>query len=264
MSSPSTTTTLIARIPYLNTEPFYHRFSAKGYELIDLPPRALGQAAADGRVAAGPMSVIDYLRLAADFEPLGPFGICTAGPVHSVLLLGTKSPAELEGGTIAYTGETSTSVVLLKMLFRHVYEVEPAVWRRLEEGEAAPAATDGRLLIGDAALREVARGEVPVQLDLGAAWWEWKRLPFVFALWVVRKDLPQEEKKVLAMRFEDAFFEGMTHLPEIAARRSQDLGMKPAAIEAYLRNFRYRLGPEERKGLDEFARLVREAEEARP
>lgn len=261
MSSPSTTSTLIARIPYLNTEPFYHRFSIQGYELIDLPPRALGQAAAAGRVAAGPMSVMDFFRLQGEFEPLGPFGICAAGPVHSVLLFGSKPVEELDGGTIAYTGETSTSVVLLRALLRNVYDVEPATWHRLEEGADAPPGTDARLLIGDAALREAARGQTPVLLDLSAAWWEWKKLPFVFAIWVVRKDLPLEEKTILAMRFEDAFFEGMAHLREIAERRAPDLGLTPDAVEAYLRNFRYRLGPEELEGLDEFARLVREAEE---
>lgn len=261
MSSPSTTSTLIARIPYLNTEPFYHCFSAQGYELIDLQPRALGQAAAAGRVAAGPMSVMDFLRLEAQFEPLGPFGICTAGPVHSVLLFGRKPVESLHGATIAFSGDTSTSVVLLRALLRNVYGVEPAVWLRLETGSDVPPEADAWLLIGDDALRAAARAESPPLLDLGAAWWAWKSLPFVFALWVVRRDLPLEEKKVLAMRFEDAFFEGMAHLPEIAERRASDLGMTPAAVEAYLRNFRYRLGPEELNGLDEFVRLVREAEE---
>lgn len=252
MSSPSTTSTLIARIPYLNTEPFYHRFSAQGYELIDLPPRALGQAAAAGRVAAGPMSVMDYFRLQDTFEPLGPFGICAAGPVHSVLLFGQKSLQELNGGTIGITEETSTSVVLLRLLLERYYQVTPAAWRgNLEE----PA--DARLLIGDPCLRHAAEGTEPVILDLSAAWYEWQKKPFVFALWVVRRDLPLEEKKVLAMRFEDAFFEGMAHLNEIAERRAPDLGMTPAAVEAYLRNFRYRMGPEELDGLDTFARLVR-------
>lgn len=256
MSSPSTTSTLIARIPYLNTEPFYHRFSAQGYELVDLPPRALGQAAAAGRVAAGPMSVMDYFRLQDTFEPLGPFGICAAGPVHSVLLFGRKSVAELEGGTIGVTEETSTSVELLRLLLDRYYQVKPAAWRlNLEE----PA--DARLLIGDPCLRHAAGRSEPVILDLSAAWYEWQKKPFVFALWVVRRDLPLEEKKVLAMRFEDAFFEGMAHLNEIAERRAPDLGMTPAAVEAYLRNFRYRLGPEELDGLDAFARLVRAPKE---
>ena len=40
-------------------------------------------------------------------------------------------------------------------------------------------------------------------------------------------------------------------------RVSEGRGMTPAAVEAYLRNFRYRMGPEELDGLDTFARLVR-------
>src|SRR5512140_1814104 len=195
MSSPSTTTTLIARIPYLNTEPFYHYFSARGYELVDLPPRELGREAARGRIAAGAMSAVDYFRLEEDFEPLGSFGIATAGPVHSVLLLSQRPVPELNGGTIAVTSDTSTSVKLLSLLLRERYDVRPAVMRR---GLDEPA--DACLVIGDEALRRVSREKHPVVLDLGAAWWEWKKLPFVFALWTVRRSLPLEEKKVLAMR----------------------------------------------------------------
>jgi chorismate dehydratase len=252
MSSPSTTSTLIARIPYLNTEPFYHRFSAQGYELVDLPPRELGRQAALGRIAAGPMSVVDYFRLSDTYEPLGPFGIAAAGPVHSVLLFSKRPVPELNGGTIAVTDETSTSVELLRLLFRRHYDVTPAAWRR---GFDDPA--DAVLLIGDEALRRAAgrHDDYPVVLDLSAAWWEWKKLPFVFALWVVRKTLPLEEKKVLSMRFEDAFYEGFKDLATIGTKRAPGLNMTPAAVEDYLRNFRYRLGPEDWDGLNEFRRL---------
>jgi chorismate dehydratase len=258
MSSPSTTTTLIARIPYLNVEPFYHRFSATGYELIDLPPRELGEEAARGRIACGPMSAVDYFRLEKDFEPLGPFGISTAGPSYSVLLFSRKPVPELHGGTIAVTGETSTSIRLLMMLLSERFEIRPAVYRRGTDGEA-----DAYLWIGDEALRRGSRTDFPVVLDLSQAWWEWQGLPFVFAVWAVRRSLPLEEKKVLAMRFEDAFYEGVKEIPAIARERSAQLGVSPEFLEQYLRNFRYRLGPDDREGLDTFRRMLDRDPESR-
>jgi len=250
MSSPSTTSTLIARIPYLNTEPFYHSFKAAGYELIDLPPKLLGEEAARGRIVAGPMSAVDYFRLEGDFEPLGPFGISCAGPVHSVMLFSRKPVPELHGGTIAISEETSTSVRLLMLLFREYFDVKPAAYRR---GDAEGA--DAVLLIGDQALRAAARKEYPVVLDLSAAWWDWQKKPFVFALWAVKRSLPLEEKKILAMRFEDAFFDGMKHIADIGLKRAPDLGISPKAVEEYLRNFRYRLGPDDWEGLETFKRM---------
>ena len=257
MSSPSTTSTLIARIPYLNTEPFYRTFQAAGYELLDLPPRQLGEAAARGRVVAGPMSLVDWFHLEDRFEPLGPYGIASAGAVRSVLLFSRKPIEELTGGTISITEDTSTSVRLLEILCRDYWGIRPASWRR---GTLEP--TDAMLLIGDAALR--ARGEresgrlpgYPVMVDLSAAWYEWQAKPFVFALWVVRKDLPLEEKTILGMRFEDALYEGLKQIPAIAAERSPDLGLPADELEQYLRHFRYRLGPEDWEGLDIFRRLI--------
>jgi predicted solute-binding protein len=47
---------------------------------------------------------------------------------------------------------------------------------------------------------------------------------------------------------------GLAALPEIAARRA-DLGWTAAEVESYLRNFAFRLGPDEEKGAAEFVRL---------
>jgi len=251
MSSPSTTSTLIARIPYLNTEPFYRRFSARGYELVNLVPRRLGEEAARGRVVAGVMSLVDWIRQEAEFEPLGPYGIACAGPVLSVALFSSRPVPELTGRTVAVTRESSTSVKLLEVLFRHHYDVHPAEWR-LGTGEPA----DAELLIGDPALRAQAARRDPVVLDLAQAWWEWQRLPFVFALWVVKRSLPLEEKKVLALRLEDALYEGLKEIPAIAAERAADLGLPAEALEKYLRHFRYRFGPDDWAGIDEFRRLL--------
>jgi chorismate dehydratase len=255
MSSPSTTSTLIARIPYLNTEPFYRTFRAAGYELLDLPPRQLGEAAEAGRVVGGPMSLCDYWRLEEQFEPLGPYGISCAGPVRSVLLFSDRPAGELNGATVAVTPDTSTSVRLLELLFRHRYDVSPSAWRH---GFDDP--TDAVLLIGDAALRASAHPPKPHVLDLSAAWYAWMKQPFVFALWVVKRALPLEEKKVLAMRFEDALYEGLKEIPAIAAARSADLGLPAATLEEYLRHFRYRLTPDDWQGLDTFRRLLEHAD----
>jgi chorismate dehydratase len=257
MSSPSTTSTLIARIPYLNTEPFYRTFHAAGYELLDLPPRQLGEAAEKGRVVGGPMSLCDYWRLEEQFEPLGPYGISSAGPVRSVLLFSDFPVEELTGRTVAVTPETSTSVKLLELLLRRRYDVHPAAWRR---GFNDP--TDAVLLIGDGALRASAEPPKPHVLDLSAAWYDWQKMPFVFALWVVRRSLPLEEKKVLAMRFEDALYEGLKDIPAIAKERAVDLGLPAATLEEYLRHFRYRLTPDDWQGLETFRRLLDHADDA--
>jgi predicted solute-binding protein len=55
----------------------------------------------------------------------------------------------------------------------------------------------------------------------------------------------------------------MKHLHDIAVKRAPDLGLSTAAIESYLRNFRYRLGPEDRDGLETFKRMFDRDPDAR-
>ena len=67
----------VGRIPYLNCEPFFHRL--EGARLVDLIPRVLGQAMAADELDAGPLSLMDYVRLESRLVPL-PYGIgCPTG-----------------------------------------------------------------------------------------------------------------------------------------------------------------------------------------
>jgi chorismate dehydratase len=77
----------------------------------------------------------------------------------------------------------------LRLLLEERYGVQPREYRRGAESG------DARLVIGDAALEEVKRGRFKFVYDLGEEWRRWQELPFVFARWVVRRDLPQEEKQ---------------------------------------------------------------------
>ena len=55
---------------------------------------------------------------------------------------------------------------------------------------------DAVLLIGDEALRCQKHGLAGFELiyDLAAEWYEWKQLPFVFAIWAVQKTIKPDAK----------------------------------------------------------------------
>ena len=78
---------LVARVPYLNCAPFFAGLSSDAsVELVDLPPHDLGDEAKAGRLSAGPMSLVDYLKLQDRFERMGPLGIAVRGRSGSALL----------------------------------------------------------------------------------------------------------------------------------------------------------------------------------
>ena len=236
----------VGRIPYLNCEPFFHRL--QGVELVDLIPRRLGEAMAARELDAGPLSLIDYLRLETHLTPL-PYGIGCPTGARSVLVFSGRPLSELGGARIGITRETSTSVELLRVLLALRYEVEPAAWVEAEEP------SDAVLLIGDQAIRRLTGGpSARCVTDLGLDWREWTGLPFVFARWAVASRVPARERRAFESALEGALDRGLAALPAIAATR-RDLGWTEAQVESYLHNFAFRLGPDEEKGAAEFVRL---------
>jgi chorismate dehydratase len=237
----------VGRISYLNVEPFFHAFP---WPLAaSMPPRALGEAVAAGRVDAGPLPVADCIRLDPVLTRL-PYGIVGPQRAQSVLLFSDRPMAELGARRVAVTGETATSVRLLRILLAFRDEVAPPVLVRLDE----PA--DAILVIGDAALRAL-RGTWPRArcYDLGEEWTRWTGHPTVFAQWAVRRDVPGAACRALDVALGQALERGLASLPAIAARYP-DVGLSPAEVVTYLESFTYRIGPEEEKAAAEFRRLL--------
>lgn len=258
--SPTAVAT-IARIPYLNSEPFYGRWSEAPGTTVDLPPRLLGEEARAGRADAGLMAVADWFALQPVFERVGAFGITCRGPVRSVLLFSRRPVRDLAGATVDLTQHSMTSVALTRVLLGARYGLDGVRYERraVEAGETPQG--DAWLLIGDAALAarlSVAQG-VHVT-DLGAEWLAWTGLPFVYAVWAVRAGLPAEEKARLASFLEESLAAGEADLAGIASRyaaREPALG-SASELTSYLAAFRYRLGPDEEAGLARFRALWKE------
>jgi chorismate dehydratase len=241
---------LIGQISYLNSQPFYPLLGE--HRLVAMPPRRLGELAERGEIDAGIMATADYLALADRYEPLGNLGIANREEVRSIILFSRRRLGELSGARIGVTEETSTSFQLLRLLLEVRERVKPASYERGLRQEA-----DAYLVIGNEALR--ARRQPPAgfphRYDLASEWWAWRKLPFVFALWTVKRSLPEQDKRDFQALLERSFAIGMAEVDRIAAEFAGDLG-SPEELASYLRNFHYRLGPEEWRGLEEFRALT--------
>ncbi|MBI1796663.1 MAG: menaquinone biosynthesis protein [Candidatus Eisenbacteria bacterium] len=259
-ASRLTTATVAARIPYANAAPFYALWSDAPFAVRNLVPRELGREAESGGVDLGLMATGDFLRLGDRFELLTPpMGVATRGAVQSVLLFSRRPASALEGALISVTPETSTSIRLLRLLLdtRRGFAGVRYV-RGLE-----PSQADALLMIGDRAMR--MRQKRPEgfthTLDLGADWLEWTGLPFVYAVWTVRRALEAQVKADLGQFLEGSLAAGLADLPAVA-RQQTEPGWTPEETEAYLRRFHYRLGPEDLRGMERFEQLLREHPDA--
>jgi len=281
----------IAKIPYLNSQPFYGALGgndperaaalrARGLEMIEMAPAQLGDLAREGRVDAGLIPAADYFALAARsagarYGRLADFGIAVRGRVESVLLLSEKPMEDLAGAQIGVTEESATSVRLLRLLLEAAHGAKPAAYVR-----GARENVDACLLIGDEALSVTAKGApAPFVYDLAEEWEAWQGLPFVFAVWVARDGVDAAETARLAELL-DASLDGPGARAGAAVRRpcadervvariAAEYASGPARHRAlgdaarlagYLGRFVYRFGPGEERALALFRRLLDEHE----
>jgi chorismate dehydratase len=256
------TSPAVARIPYLNAEPFYAAWDALPGVSTNLVPRRLGQDAREGSVDAGLMAVVDFFSLADEFERVGNLAVACHGRVDSVLLLASTPLANLHGGRILLTTESSTSVELCRLLLEKRHGLGDLRYeRRALDAERDPPSGEAWLVIGDAAL--AARHSHPelIALDLGESWSEWTGRPFVYAVWAARRDLPAENRESLAGFLERSLALGEVGLAGIAGHYAQQHDGKLGSAEfltEYLHRFTYRLGPAEEEGLHHFEELLKE------
>jgi chorismate dehydratase len=251
----------IGEIPYLNSVPFYWDKSVpsnSGLEWVSVPPKTMGHLAREGRIDAGPLSLIDAFSLEDSFEPLGgpsgDCGIAVRRAAKSVLLFSQVPAGQLSGRKIGVTPDTATSVELLRVLLETRAGVSPLYHEGFQPDDAA------RLLIGNEALRGAVDPELrrayPVILDLGEEWSLWQNRPFVFARWVVRKNVAPEQKSLLSSVLDRNLKADLSTLSRAAALPSSLPGWTPDQALEYWEAFRFRLGNAEREAISSFRRLA--------
>jgi chorismate dehydratase len=122
-------------------------------------------------------------------------------------------------------------------------------------------------MIGDMAMRAPRQGLFV--LDLAEEWHAWTGLPFVFALWLVRKDAPElPVPGGVGSFFHKSLEIGLAQLPAIVEEARRTIGWTKIELHEYLtENISYTLGEAERESLALFfEKAVRHgfAQEAKP
>jgi chorismate dehydratase len=251
---------VVAKIPYLNSVPFYHHFEKGEFKILPVSPRRMGLLCEKGQLDAGLFSLMDYFKQDAQLELLN-WGITTRDQVKSVMLFSNHGWRDLDGKLIGIVDDTATSVRLLQVLLEKRYGVT-ATFERLHAGVNHYAKYDAVLLIGDEALYRNKYGLEGFEIiyDLAKEWYDWKKLPFVFAVWAVKKSLPTETKRDLGEIIERSLNKSDGCLGEIGELTGRRIGLTVGEVEEYLEGFNYRLGEREHEAMREFRKLVEEVQ----
>jgi chorismate dehydratase len=111
---------------------------------------------------------------------------------------------------------------------------------------------DYTLLIGDRALDLLLGSHVHEIWDLGAAWYELTKLPFVYAVWALRRGI---ENSALRRHLRDARDFGLDTLESIVRSRTDyDTGFMRDYLSWHIH---FHLGTDEKRGVLKFIELLR-------
>ena len=233
----------VGSVAYLNAVPL-----TRGLEdqVIYATPARLAELLQRDELDAALVSVVEVL-FHDRYDVLDGIAIASLGEVKSVLLAHRKP---LDEATEVFCDQASlTSVQLLRVLLAE-RGLKPA-FKPLPSYDFATL-PDYALLIGDPAL-DFALGPHEHEIwDLGAAWYELTGLPFVYAVWALRRGI---ETSALRRQLREARAFGLDTLDSIIRTRTE-----------YSYDFRkdylgwhihYHLGADEKRGLANFMELLR-------
>lgn len=270
--SPLRTSPLrIGRISYLNLRPIFRGLEKTveeegRYRFFDGHPAMVNAKLRSGEVDASPSSSIVYLKNPEDYSLIEGHSISSFGAIRSIYLFSRLPMEELKGSTIGITNQTETSAALLKIVLKKFLGMDfktsvtrlPAA-RCLRTRRACLAIGDDAMLAG----KQMGKKGGPAACfiyDLGLIWKEYTGLPFVYALWIARKDSVAQNKKAFGLfrrDLERAKQYALAHLEE-ASREKPLKGLDAGEVFRYWKGISYGLGPMEKKGLSLFRRYARE------
>ncbi|MCX8030965.1 MAG: menaquinone biosynthesis protein [Thermodesulfovibrionales bacterium] len=256
----------IGEIPYLNLFPIYFTLKkncdCSDYLFYEGVPTKLNAMIRAGHIDISPSSSIEYIKNSHLYELIDGHSISCFGCVSSILLFSKKPINELNGSVIHVTSHSETSVALLRIIFREFLSstIDIVVSDKPEKtGE------DAFFLIGDEALR-YAKGLSNSSFfiyDLGDIWTEHTGLPFVFALWIVRKELLRDKNRLaILLRFIDnlnkakkSFRENTEEVAQLASTFFENFSQEE--IISYWEKINYDLNFSHKKALDLFKKYLR-------
>lgn len=182
----------VGHIQFLNCLPLYYGLVNNGTILdIDLTkgtPTELNRWLVEGKLDISPISAIEYARNASELVLLPKLTVSSDGKVGSILLASKVPVEELGTASVALTNTSRTSQVLVKIILKVKYGVEPTYFECPPDLASMLLEADAALLIGDPALRARHEAKNLYLYDLGS---EWKKLTgrrMVYAVWAARRD----------------------------------------------------------------------------
>ncbi|MEX1301870.1 MAG: menaquinone biosynthesis protein [Desulfotignum sp.] len=230
----------LGRISYINASPVYygldHGLTPSWLTLVTDVPASLNRQIIDGSVDISPISAAHYAMHHQSLLLLPDLSISCHGPVMSVLCASHMPLDDLAGKTVMLTKESATAASFMKMIFAQLGVTPEFVTGDVGNIHQIPSDVNAVLVIGDAALTQPWDQRFAYCFDLGEIWHDMTQMPFVFAVWAVRKEVaaahPETVTRALKLLWASRN-SGYEHIDTVIAAGQAKLGLPASLVKKY-------------------------------
>lgn len=234
---------------YLNTKPLLYGLENSPIKddielILDYPSNLVNSLKSD-QIDIGLIPVAALLDLES-YQIVSDYCIGTEGEVASVAVLSEVPMDQIE--TVILDYQSRTSVMLCKILFEHQWKKTVKFVHASDETYISQIEGNvAGLVIGDRALK--IKSKFNFIYDLGLGWKEMTGLPFVFAVWVARKEID--------LAFLEAFNEANRSGIESITLVSSLWDFPEYSLDSYFNNnISYILDLSKHQGMNHFLELI--------
>ncbi len=233
----------VGSVKYLNAVPLTRGLED---EIVFATPARLAEMLQKDEIDAGLVSITEVL-FHDRYDVLDTIAIASLGEVKSVFFAHRKPLEDVK--EVFCDTASLTSVNLLRVLLAE-RGLRPE-FKPLPDYQTA-GRHDAVLLIGDPALDFLFGPHEHEIMDLGAAWLELTKLPFVYAVWALRRGL---ENAPLRRQLREARDFGLDTLDSIIRNRTEyDYDFRKDYLGWHIH---YHLGTDEKRSIEKFIELLR-------
>ncbi|MCK5100504.1 MAG: menaquinone biosynthesis protein, partial [Desulfobacteraceae bacterium] len=183
------------------------------------------------------------------------------GNVMSVMLMSKYPLEELDSKNVVLTEESATAASFIKMIFS-MKNLKPNLkTQSIKTIEDVKDDADAALVIGDAALTQPWGSMFKHKIDLGDLWYKMTKLPFVFAVWVVRRSFAKKEPQIvrnIIKLLNESRERGYANIEKIIESGAAKLNLEPSYIKNYYNHLYCNFDAEKIKALETFFKFLYE------
>ena len=167
--------------------------------------------------------------------------------VETVLLLSDVPMNEITEIYLDY--QSNTSVKLIQILAKHFWHITPKMQQTNQGFESKIANTTAGLIIGDRAFDAQKRHRY--SYDLSEEWHRYMQLPFVFAVWLAKTNIPQS----FVSSFNHVLQYGIEHISECIDTLQDSTLPKSHMLDYLTKKIAYQLDADKQFAIRKFLEL---------